>query len=131
MKTLIVEDDFTSRLLLQRILAPYGECHIAVNGKEALAAFRAAIDARSPYQLVCLDIVLPELDGQAVLKAIRAAEADVGNPPGVGARIIMTTSVQDPVHVVGAFKQFCDAYLTKPIDVRKLREHLRSFGLCD
>ena len=42
MKTLIVEDDFTSRLLLQASLSAYGECHIAVNGKEAVEAFRTA-----------------------------------------------------------------------------------------
>jgi len=42
MRTLIVEDDFTSRLLLQSFLAQYGECHIAVNGMEAIAAFRAS-----------------------------------------------------------------------------------------
>jgi len=33
MRTLIVEDDYTSRLLLQSLLSRYGECHIAVNGK--------------------------------------------------------------------------------------------------
>ena len=42
MKTLIVEDDFTSRLSMQAILSPYGECHIAVNGREAIQAFRLA-----------------------------------------------------------------------------------------
>jgi two-component system chemotaxis response regulator CheY len=42
MRTLIVEDDFTSRLLLQSFLSEYGECHIAVNGREAVAAFRTA-----------------------------------------------------------------------------------------
>lgn len=36
MKTLIVEDDFTSRLFLQTFLARYGKCHIAVNGKQAV-----------------------------------------------------------------------------------------------
>ena len=40
MRTLIVEDDFTSRLLLQTVLSRYGECHVAINGKEAVEAFR-------------------------------------------------------------------------------------------
>jgi len=38
MKTLVVEDDFTSRLLMQTLLSRYGECHIAVSGNEALKA---------------------------------------------------------------------------------------------
>ena len=36
MKTLIVEDDFVSRRLLQAILSPYGRCEVATNGKEAV-----------------------------------------------------------------------------------------------
>jgi two-component system chemotaxis response regulator CheY len=40
MRTLIVEDDFTSRLLLQTFLSRYGECHVAINGKEAVEAVR-------------------------------------------------------------------------------------------
>lgn len=58
MKSLIVEDDFTSRLLMQKFLAPYGESHVAVNGKEAVAAFKNAISLGEPYHLVCLDIMI-------------------------------------------------------------------------
>ena len=64
MKTLIVEDDFTSRLLLQEILKRFGEIHIAVNGKEAVAAVRSAMDAGVPYDLICLDMMMPEMDGR-------------------------------------------------------------------
>ena len=42
MKVLVAEDDFTSRLLLQKLLSPFGEAHIAANGAEALEAFRDA-----------------------------------------------------------------------------------------
>ena len=41
MRALIAEDDFTSRLLMQKLLAPYGEVHVAINGREALEAFTA------------------------------------------------------------------------------------------
>ena len=40
MRVLIVEDDFTSRKLLQKFLSPYGDCDIAVDGKEALEAYK-------------------------------------------------------------------------------------------
>ena len=71
MKTLIVEDDFTSRLLLQGLLQPYGVCHICVNGREAIDAFKKALDEKESYNLVCLDIMMPEIDGQAALKQIQ------------------------------------------------------------
>jgi two-component system chemotaxis response regulator CheY len=50
MRTLIVEDDFTSRKLMQMILGPYGECDIAVNGEECINAFTQALDEDKPYQ---------------------------------------------------------------------------------
>ena len=68
MKTLIVEDDFTSRLLLQEILKRYGAVHIAVNGREAVDAVRAAAESDESYDLICLDIMMPEMDGYQALK---------------------------------------------------------------
>ena len=131
MKTLIAQDDFASRMLLQRILSPFGDCHVAITGMEALDAFVGAVQTDAPYDLMCLDIVLPDIDGQAVLTGIRAAEAAVGYPPGVGVRVIITTVLRDPAHIMRAFKEFCDAYITKPIDTAKLRKYLREFELCD
>jgi two-component system, chemotaxis family, chemotaxis protein CheY len=129
MKTLIAQDDFASALLLQRELAPLGDCHVAATGMEALDAFVGAVQTSAPYDLMCLDIILPDMDGQAVLTGIRAAEAAVGYPPGVGIRVIITTVLRDPGHIMSAFKEFCDAYLTKPIDTKKLHKYLREFGL--
>ena len=78
MKTLIVEDDFTSRLLLQEILKPYGTTHIAVNGKEAVDAVVTAMDVGEPYDLICLDIMMPVMNGYEALKAIRGLEESRG-----------------------------------------------------
>jgi two-component system chemotaxis response regulator CheY len=129
MKILIVEDDFTSRLLLQKILSAYGECHIAVNGKEAMDAFGRALSEGNPYHLICLDIMMPEMDGMEVLKTIRSLEEENGVNSSMGVKIIMTTALGDPRNVVGAFKSLCDAYLVKPVNKSKLLDYLRSFGL--
>lgn len=129
MKILIVEDDFTSRLLLQKILSAYGECHIAVNGREAVDAFRTALAENKPYDLICLDIMMPEMDGMAVLKNIRGMEEEAGVQSSNGVKIIMTTALGDPKNVVVAFKALCDAYLVKPVNKSKLLDYLRSFGL--
>lgn len=129
MKSLIVEDDFTSRLLMQKFLAPYGESHVAVNGNEAIAAFTHAINSDEPYQLICLDIMMPEMDGQATLKEIRAFEENKGIMVGDGVKIIMTTALGDMDNKLTAVKEFCDAYLVKPIDRSKVLELIDSFGL--
>ena len=67
MRSLIAEDDSTSRTLLHTLLSQVGGCDAARNGREAVEAFVARLHTNSPYDLVCLDIMMPELDGQAAL----------------------------------------------------------------
>jgi two-component system chemotaxis response regulator CheY len=120
MKSLIVEDDFSSRLLLQELLAPYGLCHVAVNGMEAVSAYRIALDAGQPYDLICLDIMMPEMDGHAALKELRALEEYKGIDSTQGAKIIMTTALGDVKNVAAAYQALCDGYLVKPVGKGKL-----------
>jgi two-component system, chemotaxis family, chemotaxis protein CheY len=129
MKTLIVEDDFTSRLLLQTLLRNYGPSHIAVNGNEAVEAMRLALEANEPYNLICLDIMMPELDGHAALKQIRALEEAKGIWSTHGAKIVMTTALRDMKNACAAFSSLCDAYLVKPVDKTRLLETLRQLTL--
>ena len=129
MKTLIVEDDFTSRLLLQEILKTYGPVHIAVNGREAVAAAKAALERGEPYDLVCLDIMMPEMDGYGALQGIRDAEEAWDITSTHGTKIIMTTALDHVKNVIEAFRGLCDAYLFKPVDKGKLLDQVRSFGL--
>jgi two-component system chemotaxis response regulator CheY len=131
MKTLVVEDDFTSRLLLQTILKAYGECHVAADGTEALAAFLEAERTEQPYQLICLDIMMPDLDGKEVLRSIRAIEEASGRAPMTWSHIVMTTAVSDPGTVVETFGSMCSAYLVKPIEKAKLLDCLRQLKLID
>lgn len=129
MKTLIVEDDFTSRMDMQQLLAPYGETHVAVDGKEAITAFKMAWGENQPYDLICLDIMMPEMNGQDVLKEIRRLEAEKDIHGFDGAKIIMTTALNDRKNILEAFRSQCEAYLIKPIDKEKLLEHIRNFGM--
>jgi len=128
MKALIVEDDFTCRLLLQKLLAPFGECHVAVDGNEAMVAYAQSRADGRPYDLICLDIMMPGLDGHEVLRRIRENEdSTVGAV--ARARIVMTTALSDKENVFTAFREQCDGYLSKPIFRDKLIEMLVSLGL--
>jgi two-component system chemotaxis response regulator CheY len=127
-KTLIVEDDLTSRMLLQEILKHYGHSHVAVNGKEAVEAVCLALEADEPYDLICLDIMMPEMDGQQALKEIRALER-TGGPPANPARIIMTSALGDRKNVMESIQGECDAFLVKPISRRRLIDKLAEWML--
>jgi len=129
MKTLIVEDDFTSRLLMQEFLKSYGQSHVAVNGREAIEAVCLALDAGEPYDLICLDIMMPEMDGQEALKQIRKQEEIRGILPPDGVKVVMTTALDDIKNVLAAYHGLCDAYLTKPIRKEDLLNELRKLKL--
>ncbi len=130
MKVLIVEDDFTSRKLMQTILSPYGECDIAVNGKEAVEAFEVSLAADAPYDLICMDIMMPEMDGQEALKRIRAIEKDKGLRGANEVKVVMTTALDDPKNVVEAYyKGGATSYIPKPIDRQLFIHLLRNLGL--
>ena len=129
MRTLIVEDDFTSRVLLQSFLSQYSECHIAVNGREAVAAFRASSERGEAYDLICMDIMMPEVDGQTALMEIRALEEAAATPAATRVKIIMTTAMNDAENVIQSIKAHSDAYLLKPIHKKELIEHLKDLRL--
>lgn len=129
MKTLIVEDDFTSRLLLQEVLKRYGSVHIAVNGQEAVAAVSAALEAGEHYDLICLDIMMPQMDGYEALEKIRQLEEEHGFNSTTGSKVVMTTALDQMTNISQAFWSLCDAYVTKPINHAKLKAHLSEFQL--
>ncbi len=131
MKILIVEDDPTSRNVLQRLIASYGEADVAENGKEAVVAFTKAIDAGDPYELICLDIMLPEMDGQEVLREIRRIEEEKGIAGIEGVRVIMTTALNDAKSIMTAYNSQCEGYLVKPIVKEKLNDVLKKLRLVE
>ncbi len=128
-RMLLVEDDFVSRLVLQTFLSRYGECHVAVNGREAVEAFRAAMEQGQKYDLICMDIMMPEMDGREAVRHVRAMEESRGILSSSGVKIVMATAVEDVKEVSRCFKELCDAYLVKPIDLTQLLNLMKSYRL--
>lgn len=129
MKILIVEDDLMSRKLMEAYLTPYGKCDTVSNGKEALELIVLAELEGRRYNLICLDIMMPGMSGQEVLRHIRSVEKELEVTPGEETRVIMTSALQDSENVMGAFIEQCDGYLVKPIEQSKLLELLKELGL--
>ena len=127
MRALIVEDDLISRTLLLKILRPYFDCDVAVNGDEASTAFILAHNEKSPYEVIFLDIVIPGKNGFEVLEFIRLFEGEksIAEP----CRIIMTSALDDQNQVLSAYRKQCDSYLIKPINFDKVSEACSEAGL--
>ncbi len=128
-RILIAEDDLASRKVISKFLSNYGECDITIDGMEALEAFMMAWDEGRPYDLICLDIMMPELDGIKTLKAIRDIETQKGLKEDKRAKIIMTTALNDKDSVMNAFETGCEAYAAKPLNMDKLAEVMKKLNL--
>lgn len=129
MRILIVEDDLASRKFLSKFLSQYGEIDVVVDGLEALDAYLMSVKDNLPYQLICLDIMMPKVDGVKVLKAIRDYETSKGMLPEKRVKVIMTTALQDTQMVQQSFEIGCEAYAAKPIDTDKFLEVMRKLEL--
>ena len=128
MRILIVDDNLHNRMLLVKLLSLYGNCDTVVNGREAVESFECAIEEGDPYRLVCLDIMMPEMDGQDALKRMRQLESEHGPDGVMNTAIFMTSALDTGTQVVEAFfRGGCTDYLTKPIthdkQLDKMREH--------
>ena len=124
MRILIAEDDFASRKAILKFLSAYGECDVTVDGMEAIDAFMMALEEEDPYDLICLDVMMPVMDGYQALKNIRDIEREHNVDPADQARVIMTTALNEEKNVKKAFELGCTVYCAKPIDLEKLKDML-------
>ena len=128
MRILIAEDDMVSRKFLFKFLSQYGECDLTVDGLEALDAFLLSTKDNEPYDLICLVIMMPKVDGVKVLKTIRQLEKERKVAPAMRAKVIMVTALGETNYVQQSFEIGCDAYASKPIDIEKLTKVLEKLG---
>jgi two-component system chemotaxis response regulator CheY len=131
MRILIAEDDYVSRKFLYKFLSTFGECDVTVDGMEAIEVFLSALEGGSYYDLICLDIMMPEVDGIKALKTIRLLEEERNLPKEKRCKIIMTTALNDPEGIFKTYELGSEAYAVKPIDTVKLVEVMTKLGLIE
>lgn len=124
-KILIAEDDISSRKFLYKFMSEYGECDITIDGMEALDAYLLALDEGDAYDLICLDVMMPKVDGVRVLKTIREIENQRKITQDSRVSIIMTTALNDLDLVQSSYESGCEAYVSKPIDIKKLADVMK------
>ncbi|MCJ8345623.1 response regulator [bacterium] len=129
MKVLIVEDDFCNRRLLHNILSTYACIDHASDGQDAMTALQLSISENDPYDLVMLDIYMPGMDGLETLHTIRKFEVKSQIPFGQGCKVIMVSASEQADDIIGAFRNGCESYLTKPITKKQLIVELQKLKL--
>ena len=129
MKILLAEDDFATRKFMLSFLSKYGECDVTVDGMEAVDAYLMALEDGEPYDLVCLDIMMPVMDGYQALVGIRNLEKERDIPQEKAVKVIMTTALNDESNVKMAFELGCTVYSGKPIDQERFEQATKQLRL--
>jgi PAS domain S-box-containing protein len=119
---LVAEDNEINALLMRSLLTRLGHhAVISTNGEEALESWQAARSAGAPYDLVLMDIQMPQLDGIETTKRIRGLEA---GQPGRHTPILALTANTLVEDRYACFEAGMDGFLIKPLDRDKLAEAL-------
>ena len=131
MKCLIVDDEELGRELIRCFLAEYADViDMAADGAEAVGLFENALMAKAPYDFICLDILMPVMDGQEALKKMRRMEMEAGLTGGREAVIVMTTALNSLQDIQEAlWRGDCNNYLVKLVLKDDLVSLLRKYHL--
>ncbi|MCC3244600.1 response regulator [Methylocystis sp. WRRC1] len=128
LNALVAEDNDVNALILTRHLEKLGASVTrARNGAEAVELVRAAIgDASPPFDVIVMDLFMPELDGREATRRIRDAEARAGAPR---TPILALTASAQEEDESAARAAGVDAFLTKPVDFSRLALTLEELRL--
>ncbi len=128
MKILIAEDEKICRKVLTSIMESIGECIVTESGGEAISQFTKACSDNERFDLVALDVEMPDFSGIEVLKQIRTIEKEKGYTKAQQTKAIMITSKTDEAAVLGSLKAGCDNYIVKPVTKERVLSKLSSIG---
>lgn len=128
MKILIAEDDLANIKFLSKLLGRHGDVTVAEDGIKAVDTFVAALNDGVPFDLVCLDIMMPKLDGYKALQSIRDAELRAGLRKYERSKVIMTSALDEAGNKDKVCQDY-DAYVCKPIDIHDLERIIKNIGL--
>ncbi len=129
MKCLIVEDDATSCKLLRVCMSKYGRCFESPNGLLAVEAVRQSLEEGNPFDLILLDIMMPDMDGHETLREIRQLEKEFDLDAGKTAKVVMVSALGDADNIMHAFRNGANGFIIKPVRDEVLEKELSKLGL--
>ena len=105
------------------MLSHWGVCDMATNGRQAVALFTQAFNEGSPYDVIAIDIEIPDGNGIDILKELHNMEDAMGLD-GWHSKKIIITAQGNIENLQKAAKNNCDAFLVKPVKLKILEEKM-------
>lgn len=128
MKILVAEDDMASGKFMLKLLAKYGEVVLARDGIAAVDEFVNAVNTNERFDLICMDVMMPKIDGYKALASIRDAERKLGLARDKRVKVVMVSALDEGFDANYASDDY-EEYMCKPIDIIKFDEMIKELGL--
>ena len=131
MRILIVEDDPTTQKLYEAFMIEFGEVTTANDGKEGYNTYCDAYEKGEGFDLIFMDIMMPEVDGLSAVSAIRDYEIEKGLSAEERVPVIMISAMDDTQSLYQAEKAEVLDYIVKPITRKDLLKCFYKCGLIE
>lgn len=122
LKVLLVDDNKVNLSVLQmfcrRRMFDFGS---AMNGNQAVQLYKAAVSEHIPYDLVLMDLQMPQCDGIEATKQIRSFELDSGSRRSI---ILIITGQDRPADRKASFDAGADEFFCKPVSMKRLSQSI-------
>ena len=128
-KALVIDDQLVIRKHIEMLIGDFCDCTFASDGSKGVEAFKNALENSEPFELITLDIEMPIMNGHETLEMIRKIEKDHHIEGLDGVKVIMSTSLDDSKNVFSAFREGCEAYVTKTRMKEKLVDEIKNLGI--
>ena len=129
-RILIVDDSTAIRESFKEILSSLADCEEAVNGRDAVDLVKRRIHQGKTFDLVLMDIIMPEKDGLTAVKEIREFEQSRGGRESDRLTIVIVTTIREPSRIlVAQYECGADAYISKPFTGETVLQTLSGNGL--
>lgn len=125
MRILVIDDDFVSLQKMAVLLGEYGTCDQAQSAKQAMEMLKLSKKKHTPYDLMMIDINLPDVNGLDLMRLIDQKERSLN----LGrARKVVVTSESTVANVQTAHRYKCDSFIVKPVTPDIIRKKMIELG---
>ncbi len=131
MKVLIIDDEKISRKVLLKQMEGIGDCTAVSDSQKGFALVMKSLREKQPYELITMDVSMPNMSGPQLLSQIRKKEKSMKIKKADRIKIIMVTSRMNISTIKECIGLGCDGYLSKPVNKYQLLGNLEQMGFAD
>lgn len=120
MRVLIVDDNKINRRFLESLLNKHADCYMDVNGKDAINTFEKSLEDKKYFDVILMDVMMPEVDGLQALNIIRDIERKMNIPKEDAVKVVVISALNNIIEVEMMLDEEKELFIHKPIQIEEL-----------